>query len=102
MTGWLPPRENWRTGVICVLIFGAFALAGHWDAQDASLEWAQSDVIEQAAREAAHQQRIERAARAMCGPQASATWIDQRTVQCTPRRDIRPYRVAAGDGEAAR
>ena len=94
MNSYLPPRENWRTALICALIFGAFALAGHWDEQDAEGEWIQSDIVEQTARDAEHQERIEHAAQAMCGPQAGAVWLDPTTVQCTPRRGIQKYHIA--------
>lgn len=89
----MPPAENIKTMAVVLAVVGAFFLANHWD-NDASLEWAASDAATAQANDVAHQQRIERAAQEMCGPQAATSWIDPTTVQCTPRRGIQKYHIA--------
>lgn len=93
MNSYLPPAENVKTLAIVLAVVGAFFLASHWD-NDAEAEALQIDIVEQAARDAEHAQRIESAAQDMCGPQAGAVWLDPTTVQCTPRRGIQKYHIA--------
>ena len=84
-------HPNWGTAILISAILGAFLFVQHDDhraefGQAAELEAAQQDAAALASREFAGQQ--------VCGPAALATWQDDKTLVCTPKRG-QPYRVAA-------
>ena len=89
------PRPNRGTALIVVAVIGTWLYlqdAEYHDAdhraefgQAAELEAAQQDAAALASREFAGQQ--------VCGPAALATWQDDKTLVCTPKRG-QPYRVA--------
>ena len=86
-------KANWDTLALLVFIFGAYFLA-HYMA-DRSEEWAQGPSAEllAAQQDAEALASREWAGKQVCGPGALATWQDDKTLTCTPKRGA-PYTVA--------
>lgn len=76
-------HPNIKAALIPAAFFAAFLWAqaddhGHEFAQAQELEAAQQDAEALASREWTGQQ--------VCGPAAHAQWLDDKTLQCTPKR----------------
>lgn len=84
---------NLETAFCIALIFGAFFLVQHLDNSDHSSDFAQAAELEAAQQDAAALASREFAGQQVCGPAALATWQDDKTLVCTPKRG-QPYRVA--------
>ena len=81
---------NWETGLAFLALLAAFIFAQYDDhrgelSESQELMAAQQNAEALASREFAGQQ--------VCGPAALATWQDDKTLVCTPKRG-QPYRVA--------
>ena len=89
------PRPNRGTALIVVAVIGVWLYlqdAEHHDA-DNRAEWSEAQELEAAQQDAAALASREFAGQQACGPAALATWQDDKTLVCTPKRG-QPYRVA--------
>jgi hypothetical protein len=71
-------RWGWAPLIVLVLLTGCSA--------DHASEWAQSSEIAAVQQEEAAKASREFAGRQVCGPGAVHEWIDDKTVQCVPKR----------------
>ena len=90
------PRPNRGTALIVVAVIGIWLYVQDAEYHDAdhSSDFAQAAELEAAQQDAAALASREFAGQQVCGPEALATWQDDKTLVCTPKRG-QPYRVAA-------
>ena len=90
------PRPNRCTALIVVAVIGTWLYLQDAEYHDADhrAEWSEAQELEAAQQDAAALASREFAGQQACGPAALATWQDDKTLVCTPKRG-QPYRVAA-------
>lgn len=81
---------NWGTGLAFLALLAAFIFAQYDDHRG---EWSESQELMAAQQDAEALASREFAGQQVCGPAALATWQDDKTLVCTPKRG-QPYRVA--------
>lgn len=84
-------KPNYGTGLLVLAVIVAFAWASD---QDYRAEYGQSDELLAVQQEEQAKASRDWAARQVCGEAKEAQWLDDKTVQCVPRRG-KTYRVAA-------
>lgn len=80
-------RWGW---VYVPVVLAVLALSG---CADNSAEFAQATELEAVQQEEAAKASREWAGQQVCGPSAEASWLDDKTLVCTPKRG-RPFQVA--------
>lgn len=75
------------------LVLGIFALFFWAQDNDHGHEWAHAKELEIAKHEEQRKQAREFAGQQLCGPGAIASWLDDSTLTCTPKRG-KAYQVA--------
>lgn len=76
-------HPNYKTALYLCALIGAFLFVQHDDHRG---EWAQSSELAAVQQEEAAKASREFAGRQVCGPGAVHEWIDDKTVQCVPKR----------------
>lgn len=76
----LPSTMAWLAGIALALLIGC----AHYldDIPDHSAEWDQAVYLQDAINAAIDQRKFDRAAQALCGPQASWQQLQDGSVQC--------------------
>jgi hypothetical protein len=85
-----PISPNWGTAIVLSTVIGAFCFLSDQDYRD---EFGQSDELVKVQQEERIKASREWAGRQQCGPGAVHEWLDNYTLQCTPKRG-RVYQVA--------
>ena len=84
-------KQYCGTAVMAIAVIAAFAWASD---QDYRAEYGQSDELTAVQQEEQAKASRDWAARQVCGEAKDAQWLDDKTVQCVPRRG-KTYRVAS-------
>lgn len=79
---------NRGTALILLAVIGVWLYAQDAEYHDAdhSAEFGQAAELEAAQQDATALARREFAGKQVCGPEAMATWQDDNTIVCTPKR----------------